>query len=72
MTFTDMLDFVKQLGVAGGPLFFVLFWLERNERKDAQKELRDVAHQTVVALTELKAVVSQLTQIFHVTIDRRS
>lgn len=46
------------------PIFAILFWLERDERKDAQKELREVSNATAVALNELKMMISNLASLF--------
>ena len=64
MTLADLLAYIKDAGGLAAPLFAILFWLERSERQDAQKELREVAESTVVAMAELKAIVSELSLIF--------
>lgn len=64
MTIVELLEYVKTAGGLAAPLFAILFWLERNERQDAQRELKDVAESSVVAMIELKAVVAQLSAIF--------
>lgn len=53
------------------PVFAVLFWFERDERKDAQKELKDVAVETAVALKELKMMINNLSSIFDRTNSNR-
>lgn len=64
MTIVEFLAYVKTAGGLAAPIFAVLFWLERNERQDAQKELRDVTEHSVAALTEIRALLNQLTTIF--------
>jgi hypothetical protein len=64
MTLLDMIAYVKAAGGLAAPLFAALYWLERDERRDAQKELRDVSMSSVQAMGELKAMVSTLSDIF--------
>ncbi|WFU42577.1 hypothetical protein QA640_08975 [Bradyrhizobium sp. CB82] len=64
MTIIELLEYVKTAGGLAAPIFAILFWLERNERQDAQRELKEVAENSVVAMIELKAVVAQLSAIF--------
>ena len=64
MTIVELLEYVKAAGGLAAPIFAILFWLERNERQDAQKELKDVAENSIVAMTELRVVVDQLMTIF--------
>ena len=64
MTPLDMLEYVKAAGGLAAPIFAVLFYLERSERQDAQRELREVSEKSVVAMIELKSLVSQLAMIF--------
>jgi hypothetical protein len=58
------MGYVKDAGGVGAPIFAILFWLERNERQDSQKELREVAENSATAIVELKAMVAQLSAIF--------
>jgi hypothetical protein len=64
MTIVEFLAYVKEAGVLIAPVLAVLYWLERDERKDAQKELRDVSEKSITAMIELKAMISQLSVIF--------
>jgi len=70
MTIIELLEYVKAAGGLAAPIFAILFWLERNERQDAQKELKEVAENSVIALTELRAVVDQLSVIFNARTQR--
>lgn len=61
------LDAVKALGVAGGPLMGVLWWLERTERQASQDEARTltvhvltVASQTATAVVEITRAVAEM------------
>ncbi|MEH2525881.1 MULTISPECIES: hypothetical protein [unclassified Bradyrhizobium] len=71
MSLIDLLEYVKTAGGLAAPLFAILFWLERNERQDAQKELKDVAENSAAALEELKIVIAQLSTIFDIKRSRR-
>ena len=64
MTLTEMLQYVQAAGGLAAPIFAILFWLERGERQDAQKELRQVSEKSIVAMIELKALIGQLAMIF--------
>lgn len=64
MTLLELLEYVKAAGGLAAPIFAVLFWLERGERQDAQKELRQVSEKSVVAMIELKSLIAQLATIF--------
>lgn len=64
MTLPELLEYVKTGGGLVAPIFAMLFWLERNERQDAQRELRQVSEKSVIAMIELKSLVRQLATIF--------
>lgn len=64
MTVVEFLEYVRAAGALTAPVFALLYWFERDERKDAQKELKDIAVETAVALNELKMMVSNLSSIF--------
>jgi len=65
MSLFELLSYIQHAGDLVAPVFAVLYWLERNERQDAQKELKDVATNSVAAMVELRAVVNQLAMIFN-------
>lgn len=46
------LDVIKALGVAGGPVFAVLWWLERKERQESQKTTKDLLIQTLTVTSQ--------------------
>lgn len=61
------MDVIKALGAAGGPVFAVLWWLERIERRTCQKETKEqltqvltVASQAATSVTEVTKAVSAL------------
>lgn len=64
MTLPELLEYVKAGGGVLAPVFCVLWWLERGERQDSQAELKQVSEKSVVAITELRALVGQLATIF--------
>lgn len=64
MTLADLLQYVQAAGGLAAPIFAVLFWLERSERQDAQKELRQVSEKSIVAMIEVKSLIAQLATIF--------
>lgn len=64
-----LLDAIKALGVAGGPVFAVLWWLERKERVECQKTTRDllvqvlnVTSQAANSVTAVTAAVAELRE----------
>lgn len=65
----EFLDIVRALGVAGGPVFAVLWWLERIDRKAAQIEAREslikllnVTNQAATSITEITEIVSEVSR----------
>lgn len=64
MSALEFIELVRAAGAMAAPIFAILFWLERDERKDAQKELREVSNATAVALNELKMMISNLASLF--------
>lgn len=65
MTIIELLEYVRTAGGLAAPIFAVLFWLERDEKKDAQKELLDVTRSSIEAMVEMKSLVSQLMILFN-------
>lgn len=64
MTLPELLEYVRAGGAILAPVFAILWWLERDERKDAQAELKLLAKDTVTTMTKLEAGVGQLANIF--------
>jgi hypothetical protein len=62
MTATAILDLLAKYGP--GAVFLVLWWLERDERRDSQKELKQLTRDTVTTMAELKSLVGQLVTLF--------
>lgn len=62
MTAAEILSVVTQFGVGG--VFAVLWYLERDERRDAQKANGEMFERTLTALIENKATVQTLKEIF--------
>lgn len=63
MTVAEILGLATQFGGAG--IFAVLWWLERDERKDAQKANGEMFERTLTALIENKNTVQTLKDIFN-------
>jgi hypothetical protein len=64
MTLLELLEYLKNGGTPLAVIFAILWWLERDERKDAQSELKLLAKDTVTTMTKLEAGVGQLASIF--------
>lgn len=64
MSFHEILDYVKAGGGVLAPIFAMLWWLERDERKDSQAELKLIAEKSTTAMIELKSLVTVLATIF--------
>jgi hypothetical protein len=64
MTIAELLEWAKSLGAAGTPIFALLWWLERGERKDAHDELKTITRDAIIAITEAKSSVGQLIAVF--------
>ena len=64
MTLLELLEYVKAGGAPLAVVFAILWWLERDERKDAQSELKLLAKDTVITMTKLETGVGQLASIF--------
>lgn len=70
-----IVDAIKALGVAGGPVFAVLWWLERTERKECQKASQDllvqtleISHRATSALGSSTAAVTELRGVLNTSI----
>lgn len=57
-----LLDIIRGLGIAGGPVFAVLWWLERTERQAAQKEARELLVQNLTILTQATNSIVEVTK----------
>ena len=64
MTLLELLEYVKAGGAPLAVVFAILWWLERDERKDAQSELKLLAKDTVTTMTKIEVGVGQLASIF--------
>lgn len=56
------LEAIRALGIAGGPVFAFLWWLERLERKDCQKTTKDLLVQTLQVTQQAANSVGAVTQ----------
>lgn len=66
MTAAEFIGYLQSAGIAAGPTLFMtlLWWLERDERKDAVRELREVSEKSIAAITEMKTFVELMSSIF--------
>lgn len=67
MDLQAVIEAIKALGIAGGPVFAFLYWLERGERKEAQKSvigflerLLTVTNQATTSITEVTKSVAEV------------
>lgn len=65
--FPTLFEALKGLGIAGGPVFAILWWLERIERKECQQTTKDMliqvlntTHQATTTVTTVTAAVVEL------------
>lgn len=70
--FPTLFDAIKGLGIAGGPVFAILWWLERVERKECQGTIRDlltqvltVTSQATMSVTTVTTAVSELRAVMN-------
>ena len=56
-------DWLKAIGTAGGPIFAVLWWFERAERKELMEKYHALVPQAVSAIQETRAAVESLTGV---------
>ncbi len=63
MTIEAVFDFIAKYG----PLapFVIMWWLERGERIDAQTEIKQIAKDSVVAMTKAESSLGQLISVFN-------
>lgn len=60
----ELLDAVKGLGIAGGPVFFFLWLFERAERKELQKALLSLGERGFTALEGTKNALDGIRVLF--------
>lgn len=63
--FPVFLELIKGLGIAGGPVFAFLWWLERKERMECQKLARDLHTQTLTITSQSTFAVTTVTAIIN-------
>lgn len=67
MDTATILDGIRALGIAGGPVFAVLWWLERAERKECQATVKEMLTQvltvTLQATTSITSVTVAVTEL---------
>lgn len=60
-------EFIQYCQAAGGllvPPLAILYYMERDERKEAQAELRLVTREAITAMVEMRSTVNQFIAIF--------
>lgn len=61
---SEFLEAIKALGIAGGPVFAVLWWLERAERLECQKITRDLLTQSLTTTVQATNFINTATAAF--------
>lgn len=56
-----VIEGIKALGIAGGPVFAVLWWLERKERVECQKTTREMLVQVLTVTSQATNSVASVT-----------
>lgn len=67
----ELIELIKAGGAVVAPIFAILWWMERDERKDAQAELKQIARDQTVATTSLEKTISQWASLFKPPGDHR-
>lgn len=57
------IEIIRGLGTASGPVFAVLWWLERKERIDCQKTTKDLLVQTLTTVSNAANSVEAMTKM---------
>lgn len=57
-----LFDLIRSMGVAGGPVFFVLWYLANSERQAAQKEHRALLVQVLTTTAQVTNSVLEVTK----------
>jgi hypothetical protein len=58
----EIFDLIAKYGP--GVIFAIMWYLERDERKDSQKELKQLTRDTVTTMSEMKSLLGQVVTIF--------
>lgn len=61
MDLSIVLDAIRALGVAGGPVFALFYWQERKERLAAQAEYKALLPQVLTVASQAANSVSEVT-----------
>jgi hypothetical protein len=60
----ELVEMIKAGGAAMAPIFAMLWWLERGERIDSQKELKQIARDQTIAATSMEKTIGQWASLF--------
>lgn len=61
----DLVHLVTSGGAAIAPVFMILWWLERDERRSAQAELKTVTERVIAAMIETKSALGTFGSILN-------
>lgn len=67
----ELLEILKSAGAGAGPIFALLWWLERSNRIDLENELKVIAKDAVSSMVGLKVTVDNFANVFN-PLHRRS
>lgn len=59
----ELIEIIRSGGAAIAPLFAFLWWLERDERKSAQAELKVATEKFTTTMIEAKSFMERLVAI---------
>lgn len=62
---TELLELIRSGGAALAPFLGLLWWLERGERKELADKLQVLSQENMEAITETKAALRALENIFN-------
>ena len=65
MGWQDIMEVIKSAGSAAGPIFALLWWLERSERLEDRKMNEERSQRRDAALSEVKLAIATLSAIFN-------
>lgn len=62
---------LEALKIGPSAIFGLMWWLERSERVDLSKKVHEMGREVVVAITETRAALATLGNIFNGTTGRK-
>ena len=61
----ELLEIIKAGGAAMGPIFAILWWLERSERMDLAAEIKVITRSAITAISETKSAIDSWESVFN-------